>query len=698
MFVHRIRILSWLCVAALTVVWARVAHLQLAIGPWRRATLAESETRSRPLPAPRGTIRAGDTVLARDRCVSNLTVHYRCLERPVDDVWLTRQARSRLKRRERNDPARVADAKTELLQEVESTWQALADLAGTSPSELDRRARVVQHRVERIVDSVNRRLDGLSRAQRAAGASDAATSPVARQRPSLGQLLSDPNAWRRLTHWLATPPPEPTTRLGAVSVIEQDRYYTIVEDIAPTAVIRFTSHPERYPGVVLEQQVRRVYPERDLACGVVGYIEPLDEHEAENTRFTAEHSGVGRSGVEGFYDQLLRGEPGELREELRPGCPTRAIGGRPPQPGHDIGLTLHLPLQRFAEQLLDRASLPTKESTASATSGVILVLDVHTGAVLVAAATPRFDLNVAARPTTDAARQLAGAANSPLFNRIVQMSLPPGSVFKPITAIAAIKSGIDPRETIVCRGYLHDPDMYRCLIYRHHGSGHGAVDLTHALTQSCNVYFFDACERIGWPAIVRWADEFGFGRATGIDLANEEPGQLPGLGRAGANGGGTYSDGQFGGLAIGQGAVLASPTQVAVMMSAIANGGELVVPHVRQDALQPPRMMRNIAPNSDRSLAVIRDALARVVSDPRGTGHEHVFLDDVAIAGKTGTAQSGSPRGDHAWFAGYAPAAKPQFAFVVVLEHAGTGGQNAGPVARELVRQMNALGCFADDQ
>ncbi len=274
------------------------------------------------------------------------------------------------------------------------------------------------------------------------------------------------------------------------------------------------------------------------------------------------------------------------------------------------------------------------------------------------------------------------------------MSLPPGSAFKPITAMAALKAGVDPQKAIVCRGYLHDTDMYRCLIYRRHGAGHDSVAMSQALAQSCNVYFFDVCERIGWPTIVRWADEFGFGRTTGIDLAGEDPGRLPGVRPAGESGPMTAADGQLGGLAIGQGAVLASPMQIAVMMSAIANGGELVVPHVREDALQPPRIMHGISPRSDPALAVIREALARVISDPRGTGHEHLFLPEVEIAGKTGTAQSGSPRGDHAWFAGYAPATDPQFAFVVVLEHAGTGGQNAGPLARELVRHMYALGYF----
>jgi penicillin-binding protein 2 len=132
------------------------------------------------------------------------------------------------------------------------------------------------------------------------------------------------------------------------------------------------------------------------------------------------------------------------------------------------------------------------------------------------------------------------------------------------------------------------------------------------------------------------------------------------------------------------------------MMAAIANGGQRVVPHVRRDAFQPPRPIDGIDTKSDRSLAVVRQALERVVSDSRGTGHEHVFLREIEIAGKTGTAQSGSPRGDHAWFAGYVPANNPRFAIVVALEHAGSGGHAAGPIARDLVRRMLELGYFSE--
>jgi penicillin-binding protein 2 len=329
--------------------------------------------------------------------------------------------------------------------------------------------------------------------------------------------------------------------------------------------------------------------------------------------------------------------------------------------------------------------------------------------VLVAAAAPRFDLNVACEPSSDEARALITRSDSPLFNRIVQMTLAPGSTFKPVSAMAALKNGIDPNETYFCRGYLHRPDKWRCLIYRNVGIGHETVTMHDALVRSCNVYFFQLAERLGADALIQWGQAFGFGRRTGIDLIGEQAGTLaiarsaPGSGnerdrsRTGvASPVRPRSDAAALGLAIGQGPVEATPLQVAVMMAAIANGGLRVIPHLYRDAFQPPLPIDGIDTSRDTALHEIQRALEQVVADHRGTGHEHVYLPEIEIAGKTGTAQSGSALGDHAWFAGYAPANKPRVAVVVALEHAGSGAAGAGPLARDLIRRMGELGYFSD--
>jgi penicillin-binding protein 2 len=658
-------------------------------------------------------VASNGTVLAVDRCDADLAVHYRYFERPLDSAWLERMARARLSRKERRDPERVAQAGDEFRAEILAMWQSLSDLTGIDCDELELRAGRVQRRVDRIAQSVNRR-----RAERWAherARADAEWTDA--QRGQRNHDRSVPNdgspaaIFHRFCTWLADQPPPPSndTPPAAVSVVEQDRFYTLVENIPPRVLIEFTSNPERYPGVRLDQRIRRMYPQRELACSVVGYIEPGEED--DEAAGPPLNSGLGLTGVEGFYNDLLTGAPGHVREQamLRGGLP-RVLGGRPPRPGHDVTLTLDLRLQQFAEAALvkaqDRAPDP-RSHTGRASSGAIVVLDVHTGAVLAAATVPRFDLNLAAAPSSEQYQQLMARSDGPLFNRIAQMTLAPGSTFKPVTAIAAIKEGLDPAETYYCRGFLHRPDKFRCLIYRNFGVGHETTSLHDALVRSCNVYFFQAAERLGADALVRWGEAFGFGQRTGIDLANELPGSLTdarvnahsGLGRRAISPvRTTRPDTDALGLAIGQGAIEATPLQVAVMMAAIANDGLRVVPHVHRDAFQPPLPIAGIDRVRDRAIREIRQALEGVVADPRGTGHDEVFLPDIEIAGKTGTAQSGSPHGDHAWFAGYAPARKPRVAVVVALEHAGSGAHASGPLARDLIRHMSELGYFSDTE
>jgi penicillin-binding protein 2 len=706
---------------ALAAIFGRVVHLQLGLGPWYRVTMAEFDVRTRAIRAPRGCIRAGDgTVLAIDRCDADLSVHYRYLERPLDEAWLERQARARLSRRDRRDAARVAQAVEELRHDILTMWQSLSQLTGVPVGELDRRAGNIQSRVERIAQSVNRRRRERweqERGETPPARADSAAEVSRFREPDPPARFQPMPRLRQFCAWLADEAPRPSPGMPPepVSVVEQDRFSTLVTDISPTVLLTFASHPERFPGVRLDQRIRRVYPCGALACGVVGYIEPSDDAD-EIASGPAISSGQGLTGVEGSYEPLLCGVPGHVREKLglRGGAP-QVLGGRAPQPGHDITLTLDLRLQRFAEESLTRAlewaGDPAQDSR-RASSGAIVALDVQTGAILVAASAPQFDLNIASQPTSDDAQELISRGDAPLFNRIVQMTLAPGSTFKPVTAIAALKSGIDPRETYYCRGFLHRPHRFRCLVYRNFAIGHESVMMHDALVRSCNVYFFQVAERLGPGPIVEWAQKFGFGHKTGIDLAGEQPGSLASIWPAPnvraqseaviklgpAQSRRTPSNGEVLGVAIGQGSLEATPLQVAVMMAAIANGGLRVVPHVRRDAFQPPRPIDGLAFAHDPALDEVRKALDRVVADPRGTGHEFVYLPEVEIAGKTGTAQSGSPQGDHAWFAGYAPAKNPRVAVAVALEHAGSGAHAAGPLARDLIRCMYDLNYFPKNE
>jgi penicillin-binding protein 2 len=287
------------------------------------------------------------------------------------------------------------------------------------------------------------------------------------------------------------------------------------------------------------------------------------------------------------------------------------------------------------------------------------------------------------------------------------MALPPGSVFKVLSAVALLESRrIDPDVRYDCRGYLDKPDRLRCLVFTQQGVGHGLVDLGDALSRSCNVYFFHAAGVMGPQPIVEWARRFGIGRPTGVDLPFEHSGNLPEP-DATASGDGRKSSGaawhiaDTRALAIGQSSLTVTPLQIARVMAAIANGGYLVTPFVARKA--GPQLAddesdlsfsrRQPIPGlSEGTLARIRAALVNVVARPTGTGYKTVRAKEIAIAGKTGTAQVSAGQADHAWFAGYAPADKPRIAFAVVLEHAGSGGKAAGPVARQLVEAFLADG------
>ena len=258
----------------------------------------------------------------------------------------------------------------------------------------------------------------------------------------------------------------------------------------------------------------------------------------------------------------------------------------------------------------------------------------------------------------------------PLFDRTVQMALPPGSAFKTLAAIALLDSpGFDPRQPIDCQGFLHTPDRLRCEIYRRHGVGHGPMTLVDALAQSCNVYFFHYAEEFGPAPLVDWGRRFGFGRLTGIDVPGESGGHLPSPG-ASRSTRQAWRTGDTASLAIGQGSLTTTPLQVVRMMAAVANGGFLVTPHVASrleppasdsagdpigDAetgtinATPPRPIRGLELSR---LAMVQEGLRRVVADRHGTGYATVRLKGIEIAGKTGTAETGGGLADHAWFAG----------------------------------------------
>ena len=439
-----------------------------------------------------------------------------------------------------------------------------------------------------------------------------------------------------------------------------------------------------------------------------------------------------------------------------------------PKVGRDVVLGLNIALQEQATALLNEIvegeSTPERKRPPGA---CIVALDVQTGEILAAATAPTFDVNDWLSGAREIREALNADSRNPLISRATQARLPPGSVFKTVSAVALLESGkINPDRAINCAGYLDNPKKYRCYTYTHFGHGHYETDLTKALAVSCNVYFFQAARTLGPQPLVDWAARFGFGKPSGIDLPGEVSGHVPRppesppatLAKRGSMKNVTreqteielasheeivgndadgllptspwaddapqgekksssaskklepWYSGDTLGLAIGQSRLTVTPLQIARMMAAVGNDGWLVTPHVVREIAAAPETetdaadqtiskrlaaaepinaaRRRIEELSDGTLARVREGLEQVVSDTHGTGYKTVRMKAVQIAGKTGTAENGPGRLDHAWFAGYVPADRPQVAFVVVLEHAGSGGKEAGPVAKKFVQAL----------
>ncbi|MEZ6055238.1 MAG: penicillin-binding transpeptidase domain-containing protein [Planctomycetaceae bacterium] len=733
--VGRIALLFGLVAVLTLTVVGRVAWVQMACRDDLLVVWDQPAVSFEPIPSHDGRIMTSDgQVLAYDDLSFRLDVHYRWLEEPPDPSWLSSQVRGRLTPVERRDAARREREREQVLQERRQMHRELAALLGVNETELRSRFRAIQERVERIVASVE---------SRRVGRSDLTTQQVTTTPPS------DPedSLWDRVVRELTTPPQRESR--DPVIVAEELAYHPIATRLPIRSVGLIESYPSRFPGISIEVDTTRVYPEHDLAPHLVGVRTPVTDEELAKARSTSNASSspdetesalfagerIGRGGVEQAGDRELRGRSGLKRiVRNRQGEVLETSIVRAPVDGRDIVLTLDSRLQREAERLLDIAlkevpppatttgskfddrvtPTPGDDSVSGAVrpvGGCLVAIDVRTGEILAAASAPRYDVNLLVQATESEWNAVARHPGRPFFPRATQATVPPGSIFKILSSVAMLESGaIDPQQQVNCRGYLDQPESHRCAIFRRHGVGHGNVDLQDALCESCNVYFFDAARKVGAQPMETWARRFGLGETTGLDIGGERAGLVPSSREATRER--PWYPGHTLQLAIGQGDLLVTPLQVARMMAAVANDGWLVTPQLLRnrnspddnspssieasDGIQlaghttirrettPPHRIDELSPTT---LAEIRDGLQRVVTDPRGTGRL-AAVESLTVAGKTGTAEVGRGLPDHAWFVGYAPAESPRVAFVVFLEHGGSGGKAAAPLAKQFVESL----------
>ncbi len=705
----RVFLLGLILVVPLLAVSGRLLFIQMMNAEHFYSQFGKTTESFESIPSRDGRIVSIDgRVLALDVERFDLQAHYRWLEEPPNPRWLKQQALTLLEPVERRNREKVEAAQEKVLARRQQLWDELAQVMKTSSEELQTSCRDVQQRVETIIESVN------ERAAQKEGASSSDDSDVETQASAEQDQLQ--KFWTLFKEALTRPPRRP--RRERIVVREELDYHTLASGIPREIALAISAHPERFPGIHIQVATLREYPQKTLAPHEIGIRHRIDEKtlKSRQQRFPEgdpldykEGDRIGKMGVERTYDRYLRGLRG-LKKVVRnrQGEIIRTEIIREPKSGDDVVLTLNTGLQDQVQDLLDESLQELREGTEEqpaeqtdpASGGCIVVLDVRTGAIVATASAPRYDLNLLLHPTPEEWQAVLNDPRRPLFPRATQMMLPPGSTFKALTSIALMESGkVDPDEPFICRGYLDRPDRHRDYIYRHYGVGHNELTLTRALRESCNVYFFQAARTMGPEAIHHWADQLGFGKPTGIDIPGERGGHLPDPSPPKSEKKSPWYPGDTLGMAIGQSRLTVTPLQIARLMAVVANDGEMVVPHLahsvvpsaesstttRQMISYPRRYVSGIHPGT---LERVREGLIEVVAHPRGTGYKTVRLKEVTIAGKTGTAENGGGKNDHAWFAGFVPAQRPKYAFAVVIEHGGSGSRVAGPVAQKLVRAM----------
>lgn len=479
----------------------------------------------------------------------------------------------------------------------------------------------------------------------------------------------------------------------------------LVRDISFEEASKVEKLHQRLPGVVIVEGIGRAYPLGEVAGHLLGVLGALSRKEADELlaqgklmdrwrnlrqidsileRRAGAHykdDRVGRRGLEHTFEEDLRGEVGvELVERDVRGQVVREVGHLAPRPGQDIRLTIDIDLQSVAAEALKKAV----EENGSATGGAVVAVDVRTGGVLALVSYPPFDPERFGRDYNS----LLSDPRTPLLNRAVHGCYAPGSIFKVVSAIGALETGlVSPGEKVHCSGaFRRGSPWFKC-----HGA-HGSVDVRQALTRSCNVFFYEMGERLGGDRLREWGLRLGFGKITGIEVPRESRGLLPSpewLQRVHHR---NWTRGLNRNYAIGQGDVQVTPVQVATLLAAVAGDGVPPTPHLLDGGAARETRRGAHAPISRRTLEAVREGLRGVVQGSRGTAAKIEGLDRVRAAGKTGTAQAGGGR-NHAWFAGYAPSDEPRIAVAVVVEkveHGSYGGAVAGPVAAAVLER--ALG------
>lgn len=514
--------------------------------------------------------------------------------------------------------------------------------------------------------------------------------------------------------------------------------YKLFSGLSLEQALQIDAHPEFFSGFNISENISRFYLYNELACHVIGYMGPVWKEEYqdfvennyfhdmlsrdvdENTYEALIDMGefkdkfIGRNGVEKLHNKLLAGKYAvRLSEYDYSNKQRRELSRTNSVEPLDVILTIDLALQKKVE-----AALKGK-------IGAAVVMNIHNGEILAMASAPSFNPNHLQPPVDkETAEYITKSPSKPLYNRAISGEYPAGSIFKIVTAIAALEEGkINQNTSFHCNGYFSPLyKKFKCWIVEFHRE-HGLMSLEDGFKNSCNVYFFNIGRLAGGEAIIKWGDRMGFGRLCGIELPGENKGRLAklppqsnkdednpisssdssGVGQVSSRSlpdhvvqAGKWSLSETLNLSIGQGDLMVTPLQVVRMMAALTNGGTLITPHILKTPV--PKSSEDNIPEevsnqkvilSPDTVRHIQNGLYKVVHSEGGTANG-TKLSNFSVAAKTGTAEVWGHK-SHAWVAGFAPYDKPQIAFVVVVEHGGKGSDVSAPIAAAFLPEALAI-------
>jgi len=493
-------------------------------------------------------------------------------------------------------------------------------------------------------------------------------------------LDMDPNEIReRLRHMAGRPKSDPLL---------------IKQDITPDELAFIEANRNELPELDTIMIHRRLYPKDGFLAHLIGYVGEVSEEDLNRPEFELYNQGdiVGKSGVEEQYNDMLQGVDGARVVEVDSrGREVKRLKSQPAQPGKPLKLTIDLDLQIAAEEAMEGKD------------GAIVAMDPRTGEILAMVSRPTFDPNdFSVKISRDEWNKLITDPAKPLLNKAIQAQLAPGSVFKIIMSVAGTQEGIAQNMHVNCGGgAMFYGRFFKCWVVAEHRT-HGIVDLSKAIYQSCDTFFYTLGERLGIGKIAQYAQAFGLGQKTGIDLPDEVSGVMPSEEWKARNFHQKWFPGETISVSIGQGAVATTPIQLARAIGAITSDGRMVRPHVAFPDELPPEYEKVAAtfkqtstvPIDQQSWTTITDAMADVLN-PIGTAPS-AHLANIDFAGKTGSAQvvsnafrkaSGKSADfkDNGWFAGVTPRRNPEIVVAVLIEH-GEHGYLAARVASQVIK------------